>query len=65
VTDGTTDFAIKIENDSFHLCSEQAKSAIDAQAKAFYEYLAEEARMHFDRLMLNHESLSAAGAWAD
>jgi rubrerythrin len=58
-------FAIKTENDSFNLYSEHAKSSADAQAKSFYEYLAEEARTHFNLLMLNHESLSSAGGWVD
>jgi rubrerythrin len=58
-------FAIKTENDSFSLYSEHAKSSTDAQAKSFYEYLAEESRTHFNLLMLNYESLSSAGGWVD
>ena len=57
--------AIKIENDSFQLYSEHAQSETDAQAKTFYEYLAEEARTHFNRLMLNHESMSSSGRWVN
>jgi rubrerythrin len=56
-------FALKTENDSFTLYSENAKAATDEQAKSFYEYLAEEARTHFNLLMLNYESLSSAGGW--
>jgi rubrerythrin len=58
-------FAIKTENDSFNLYREHFGSATDAQAKSFYEYLAEEARAHFNLLMLNYESLSSAGGWVD
>lgn len=58
-------FAIKTENDSFHLYSEHARSSTDDQAKAFYEYLTEEARTHFDLLMLNYESLSSTRGWVN
>jgi rubrerythrin len=56
-------FAIKTENDSFSLYSKHAESATDQQARSFYEYLAEEARTHFNLLMLNYESLTSAGGW--
>jgi rubrerythrin len=56
-------FAIKTENDSFDLYSRHAAQANDAHARRFYEYLAEEARAHFNLLMLNYESLSGQGAW--
>jgi hypothetical protein len=55
--------AIKIENDSFDLYSRHASEADDANAHRFYEYLAEEARAHFNLLMLNYESLSERGGW--
>jgi rubrerythrin len=55
--------AIKIENDSFDLYSRHASEASDADARRFYEYLAEEARAHFNLLMLNYESVSGRGGW--
>jgi rubrerythrin len=55
--------AIKIENDSFDLYSRHADEADDVNARRFYEYLAEEARAHFNLLMLNYESLSERGGW--
>lgn len=58
-------FALKLENDSFDLYAEQAKAARDANARRMYEYLADAERTHFDLLMLNYESLSTAGIWAD
>jgi rubrerythrin len=54
-------FALKIENDSFNLYVEQAKAATDPNAKRLYEYLVGAERTHFNLLMLNYESLSAAG----
>jgi rubrerythrin len=58
-------FALKTENDSFDLYSEQARTANDPSAHRLYEYLAEEARNHFNMLMLNYESLSSRGSWVD
>jgi rubrerythrin len=58
-------FAIGIESDSFDLYTEHAKTATDPQARSFYEYLADEARSHFDLLRLNYESLAYAGGWVD
>jgi rubrerythrin len=58
-------FALKVENDSFDLYLEQAKTSSDPNAQRLYEYLAEEARNHFDLLMLNYESLSSMGGWVD
>ena len=58
-------FALKIENDSFDLYVEQAKVAQDPNARRVYEYLTDAERTHFDLLMLNYESLSTAGLWAD
>jgi rubrerythrin len=55
--------AIKIENDSYDLYSRHATEADDADARRFYQYLAEEARAHFNLLMLNYESLSGQGGW--
>jgi rubrerythrin len=56
-------FALKTENDSFDLYTRHAQSANDPNARRLYEYLAEEARTHFDLLMLNYESLNSRGAW--
>jgi rubrerythrin len=58
-------FALKTENDSFDLYTRHATQANDANARRFYEYLAEEARTHFNLLMLNYESLSNKGGWVD
>ena len=58
-------FALKTENDGFDYYTEQGKAAIDPQARSFYEYLAEEARTHFNLLMLNYESLAAKTGWVD
>ena len=57
-------FALKIENDSFNLYTEQAKVATDPNAKYLYEYLVAAERTHFNLLMLNYESLSSAGSFA-
>jgi rubrerythrin len=56
-------FALKIENDSFDLYTEQAKAAQDADAKRLYEYLVDAERTHFDLLMLNYESLASNAGW--
>lgn len=56
-------FALKIENDSFALYSEQAQKATDPNAKRLYEYLADAERTHFDLLMSNYESLSSKAGW--
>ena len=58
-------FAIGIESDSFNLYAEQAKAAQDASAKQIYEFLVSAERTHFNLLMLNYESLSTTGHWAD
>lgn len=58
-------FALNIENDSFNLYAEQARAAQDASAKQLYEFLVNAERTHFDLLMLNYESLSTTGHWAD
>lgn len=55
--------AIKTENDSFDLYARHAAESNDADARRFYEYLAQEARTHFNLLMLNYESLAGQGAW--
>lgn len=55
--------AIKTENDSFDLYSRHAAESDDANARRFYEYLAEEARTHFNLLMLNYESLTGRRGW--
>lgn len=57
-------FALKIENDSFSLYVEQAKAAVDPNAKRMYGYLVDAERTHFNLLMLNYESLSSMGGWA-
>lgn len=56
-------FAIKTENDSFDLYARHARTSGDGQARSFYEYLAEEARAHFDMLLLNYESLNDESGW--
>jgi rubrerythrin len=56
-------FALKIENDSFDLYSEQAKAARDLNARRLFEYLVEAERTHFNLLMLNYESLSSNVGW--
>jgi rubrerythrin len=58
-------FALKIENDSFTLYLKQAKAAQDAIARSMYEYLVDAERTHFNLLMLNYESLTTMGGWAD
>ncbi len=56
-------FALKIENDSYNLYLEQAKTATDDKARAFYGFLVEAERAHFDLLMANYESLSQASGF--
>ena len=56
-------FALKIENDSYTLYAGQAKEAKDPQVKQLCEYLAGAERSHFNLLMANYESLSAAGGF--
>lgn len=56
-------FALKIENDSFDLYTEQAKAAQDPTAKRLYEYLVDAERTHFNLLMLNYESLASNAGW--
>jgi rubrerythrin len=56
-------FALKIENDSFALYQEQAKTASDLNAKQMFEYLAAAERTHFNLLMSNFESLERYGGW--
>ena len=58
-------FALKIENDSFELYAQQAKTVTDPNAKRMYEYLADAERSHFNLLMLNYESISSMGGWVD
>jgi rubrerythrin len=56
-------FALKIENDSFALYSEQAQKATDPNAKRLYEYLVDAERTHFNLLMSNYESLNSRAGW--
>jgi len=56
-------FALKIENDSFALYSEQAQKAADPNAKRLYEYLVDAERTHFNLLMSNYESLNSQAGW--
>jgi rubrerythrin len=56
-------FALKIENDSFKLYTEQAKAAQDPNARQLYEYLVDAERTHFNLLMLNYESLASNTGW--
>jgi rubrerythrin len=56
-------FALKIENDSFNLYTEQAKAAQDPNAKLLYEFLVDAERTHFNLLMINYESLSTNAGW--
>ena len=56
-------FALKIENDSFALYSEQAQKVTDANAKRLYEYLVDAERAHFNLLMSNYESLNSKAGW--
>ena len=58
-------FALKTENDSFDLYTGHAQASSDSSARRLYEYLAEEARTHFNLLMLNYEGLSSKGGWVD
>ena len=56
-------FALKLENDSFDLYTEQAKAAQDPNAKRLYAYLVDAERTHFNLLMLNYESLASNTGW--
>jgi rubrerythrin len=56
-------FALKIENDSFALYTEQAKKATDPNAKRLYEFLVDAERTHFNLLMSNYESLNSDAGW--
>jgi len=58
-------FALKTENDSFDLFALHASAATDPQAKSLYEYLTEQARTHFNLLMLSYEGLSSKTGWVD
>jgi rubrerythrin len=56
-------FALQIENDSYELYRKAATEVADPVGKAMYEFLATEARTHFDILMLNYEHLASTGSW--
>jgi rubrerythrin len=56
-------FALKIENDSFALYTEQAKHAADPIARRLYAYLVDAERTHFNLLMSNYESLNSQAGW--
>lgn len=58
-------FALKIENDSFDLYAKQARVSQDLNAIHMFGSLAAAERTHFNLLMLNYESLSSHGGWAD
>jgi rubrerythrin len=56
-------FALQIENESHELYRKAAAEVADPAGKAMYEFLATEARTHFDVLMLNYEHLASTGSW--
>lgn len=56
-------FALQIENESYELYRKAAAEVADSAGKAMYEFLATEARTHFDILMLNYEHLARTGSW--
>jgi rubrerythrin len=56
-------FALKLENDSFALYAEQARSTSDPNARRLFEYLVDAERTHFDLLMSNYESLNSRAGW--
>jgi len=58
-------FALQIENESFNLYRELARTTENPNGKRMYEYLANAERGHFEQLMLNYEHLSTTGSWAE
>jgi rubrerythrin len=56
-------FALQIENESYELYRKAAAGVADPAGKAMYDFLATEARTHFDILMLNYEHLASSGSW--
>jgi rubrerythrin len=56
-------FALQIENESYELYRQAVAEATDPAGQAMYEFLATEARTHFDILMLNYEHLASTGSW--
>ena len=58
-------FALKTENDAYHMYADQAQAANDLVTLRMYQYLADAERTHFDLLMLNYESLNQSAGWVD
>lgn len=58
-------FALQIENESFNLYHELARTTDDPDGKRMYKFLADAEREHFEQLMLNYEHLATVGSWPD
>jgi len=58
-------FAIQAENTSFELYRKLARETQDDAGRSMFRWLASVERGHFDRLMLNYESVLGSGVWAD
>jgi len=58
-------FAIQAENKSFELYRKMARETQDDAGRSMFRWLASVERGHFERLMLNYESVLRSGVWAD
>jgi len=56
--------AMEFETKGYDLYRREAKAATDPLARATYEFLATQERMHFDLLMANYEAMVHYGGWA-
>ena len=57
--------ALELETKSYDLYRRSANVATDPAARAMYEFLASQERLHFDLLMTNYEAFASYGGWAD
>jgi rubrerythrin len=55
--------AIQMENDSYDLYTQQAKTVASPAGKQMYYYLAQAEQRHFDILMLNYEHIITTGGF--
>ena len=55
--------AIQMENDSYELYAQQAKTVTSPARKQMYRYLAQAEQRHFDILMLNYENMITTGGF--
>ena len=57
--------ALELETKSYDLYRQSADVATDPAARAMYEFLASQERLHFDLLMTNYEAFASYRGWAD